>query len=133
MGINRVFFPQPALDRWLQQERVEFGDGELLIRSEGRRYRLAEAVRVVAELTGTLDPFDLVGKVKTAAFVSELGAELLDTSMVIGENAYEVIPGWVGAPIGAFEPRNPRPHDGSSIPPSSDEQLLVKFLMRSLA
>ena len=133
MGINRVFFPQPALDRWLQQERVEFGDGELLIRSEGRRYRLAEAVRVVAELTGTLDPFDLVGKVKTAAFVSELGAELLDTSMVIGENAYEVIPGWVGAPIGVFEPRSPKPHDGSSIPPSSDEQLLVKFLMRSLA
>lgn len=132
MGKNRIFFPQRALDRWLQRGRIELGDGELLIPPEGRRYRLAEAVRVVAELTGTPDPFDLVGKVKTVAFVSELGAELLDTSMLIGENAYEVIPGWVGAPDGPFVPRQPTLRGRSSVPPSSDEQLLQRFLMRSL-
>ncbi len=43
-----------------------------------------------------------MGKVKTVGFLSELGASLLGESMVIADNAYEIVPGWLGSPIGTF-------------------------------
>jgi len=94
MGKNRVFFPQEALDRWLREGQVELSGAELTIRARRRRYRLVEAVRVVAEVSNQPDPHELVGRVKTVAFLTELGAELLGGSMVIGDNAYETVPGW---------------------------------------
>ena len=71
---------------------------ELLLKSEGRRYRIIEAVRVIREVSGTADPHELVGRVKTRAFLTELGAEILEGSMILGDNAYDVVQGFVGAP-----------------------------------
>lgn len=99
---TRVFFPQETLDEWLGADRVELKGEELTLKSEGRRYRIIEAVRVVREVTGADDPHELLGRVKTRAFLSELGAELLEGSMILGDNAYDVVQGFVGAPIGAF-------------------------------
>ena len=48
MSKNRVFFPQEALDRWLGNGEVELSQGLLTIRTERRRFRLVEAVRVMA-------------------------------------------------------------------------------------
>ena len=99
---TRVFFPQTNLDEWLGEDRVELKGEELMLKSEGRRYRIIEAVRVTREVTGADDPHELLGRVKTRAFLSELCAELLEGSMVLGENAYDVVQGFVGAPIGSF-------------------------------
>jgi hypothetical protein len=136
MGKNRIFFPQHALDMWLADARVELEGNVLTIKSEGRRYRVVEAVRVLGEVTGTVDSSDLVGTVKTVAFVTELGAELLESSMLIGDNAYDVVPGWVGSPIGAFAERRAPDSDEREEPaqqrPENDEELLVQFLMRNL-
>ena len=74
---NRVFFPQVALDEWLGENRAELKGEDLLLRSEGRRYRIIEAVRVVREVTGAADPHELLGRVKTRGFLTELGAEIL--------------------------------------------------------
>jgi hypothetical protein len=136
MSKNRVFFPQEALDRWLGNGEVELSQGLLTIRTERRRYRLVEAVRVMAEVSGLPDPHEVMGKVKTVGFLSELGASLLGESMVIADNAYEIVPGWLGSPIGTFAEhraeysatRAPR----ASAPPGSDEELLASFLMRNL-
>src|SRR5437762_14101038 len=99
---NRVFFPQTSLDEWLGDNRADIKGEELTLKSAGRRYRIIEAVRVIREVTGTADPHELLGRVKTRAFLTELGAELLESSMIMGDNAYDVVQGFIGAPIGSF-------------------------------
>src|ERR1700722_14421939 len=99
---NRVFFPQAALDDWVGDNRADIKGEDLSLKAEGRRYRIIEAVHVVREVTGADDPHELLGRVKTRAFLTELGAEMLESSMILGDNAYDVIQGFVGAPIGTF-------------------------------
>jgi hypothetical protein len=67
--------------------------------------------------------------VKSVAYLTELGAELLETSMVIGDNAYDVIPGWMGAPIALSQEAGSGVRSAIS---STDEELLAQFLMRNL-
>jgi len=131
---NRVFFPQSALDLWLSEDRVDLLGAELVIKSEGRRYKVVEAVRILTEVTGGVDEYELVGKVKTVSFLNELGAELLDTSLILGDLAYEVVPGFAGAPVGTLSE-----HRAASIPPAandplpaSDEDMLAQYLMSRL-
>jgi hypothetical protein len=97
---NLFFFPQAALDQWIVDERVDFKDGELTVLGPGRRYRLSEAVHVLREVTGTPDGHDLIGRVKARGALDKLGAEIVETSMLLGDAAYDVEPGWVGAPVG---------------------------------
>jgi hypothetical protein len=122
---NRVFFPQAALDEWLADDRVELTNDELSLKGEGRRFRIIEAVRVIREVTGSPDPHHLLGCVKSCAFLNELGAELLESSMIIGENAYDVLPGFVGAPTSRYE-------DHRKLVPDSkwrdDEELLLHLI-----
>jgi len=138
MGKNRVFFPQTALDQWVGEGKVELAGDELTIKPGARRYRILEAARVLGECTGLPDANELVGKVKSRLYLSELGADLLEKSMVLGENAYDIIPGFLGAPIGTFEEHvataaggDPSPA-GAAASPASDEDLLAKFLLEGL-
>jgi hypothetical protein len=131
---NRVFFPQLALDQWLGEDRVDLIGSELTIKGEGRKYRVVEAVRIIQEVSGGVDEYELCGKVKSMSFLNELGAEVLDTSMVLGDLAYEVVPGFVGAPVGTLAE-----HRAQSVPPpaagplpSNDEEMLAQYLMTRL-
>jgi hypothetical protein len=131
---NRVFFPQAALDDWIANDRVDLKNDELLIKTEGRRYRIIEAIRVLREVTGAADIHEVIGKVKTRAFLTELGAEILEGSMIIGDNAYDVVPGFIGAPVGTFaEHRKSAPAAGVAASNlTSDEELLAAFLTSKL-
>jgi hypothetical protein len=142
---NRVFFPEQSLNEWLVEGAVDLRGSELTILAEARRYTLAEAVRVILEVTGGPDTNDLVGRVKSKNYLLELGAELLETSMVLGDNAYDVIPGWLGAPVGSFtqhvesvERKNARASvtnesgQFSGEEPRTDEDLLARFLLERL-
>jgi hypothetical protein len=132
---NRIFFPQAALDHWLVEGYVELAGNQLTIVGEGRRYRIAEAVRVIREVSGVIDANDIIGKVKSRVFFEELGAEILEESMIIGENAYEVKTGWLGAPTSPF-PEHVRVRQQSapafSEEPRTDEDLLARFLLKNL-
>jgi hypothetical protein len=97
---NRFFFPQAAVDQWIVDERVDFRDGELTVLGPGRRYKVSEAVHVVREVTGTTDAHDLVGRVKARGALETLGAEIIESSMLLGDAAYDVEPGWMGTPVG---------------------------------
>jgi hypothetical protein len=137
MGKNRVFFPQEALDRWLVEGKVEISGSELTIPTERRRYRLVEAVRVISEEASHTDPDELVGRVKTMLYLTELGAELLGDSMVLGESAYRIVAGWLGTPVGTLEEHRAERQElrVSRVPPpahGSDEELLATFLARNL-
>jgi hypothetical protein len=132
---NRVFFPQSALDEWIAGDRVDLKNDELLIKSESRRYKIIEAVRVIREVTGDADHHEVIGKVKSRAFLNELGAEILEGSMILGDNAYDVVPGFVGAPVGSLaESRKaaPAPVEPPPTVPKTDEELLAAFLATKL-
>jgi hypothetical protein len=139
MGKNRVFFPQQVLDRWLNAADAELHANELTLKAERKRYKLVEAVRVIAEVSGTPDPYDITGRVKTVGFLTELGAELLGESMLIAENAYEIVPGWLGQPLADAPETRPEARQpastsaaSTSAASASDEQLLANFLARKL-
>jgi hypothetical protein len=136
---NRVFFPQAALDEWVSKDRVELGDGVLVIKAERRRYRLVDALRVLSEVSGGGDVYGLVGTVKTVNYLAELGAELLGTSILIGDSGYDVVPGFLGLPIGSFHehrslhPSSPDTGAFANRPePNSDEELLAQHLLEKL-
>jgi hypothetical protein len=133
---NRIFFPQAALDHWVVEGQVELAGNQLTIIGEGRRYRIAEAVHVLAEVSGTPDANDVIGKVKSRVYFEELGAEILEDSMIIGENAYQVKTGWLGAPTSTFaEHVRARQQSSPSFGPEearTDEDLLARFLLTKL-
>jgi hypothetical protein len=134
---NRVFFPQASLDQWAVEGKIELTPTELVIVSEGRRYDITEVVRVVVEVTASPDPHGIIGKVKSKAELEGIGAEILENSMIIGDNAYDVVPGWAGTPGTPFErhlvsPERKSARARSGVPdsgagPSSDEDLLERF------
>lgn len=116
---------------------------ELTIMAEARRYRIADAVRVIREVSGSPDVNELVGRVKSKGFLLELGAELLESSMILGDNAYDVVQGWTGTPLGSFDEHvtsaerakaRMQNADNKFQPeePKTEEQLLARFLMKNL-
>ena len=116
---NRVFFPQAALDQWIVDGAVELTKGELTLLGEGRRYTLEEAVRVLREVSGAGDAPKVIGRVKTRAALEQQGAEIVESSMLFGDAAYDVEPGWVGTPIGPMPPGR------------AEEELLARFLSKN--
>ena len=93
-------------------------------------------MRIVTEVTGANDDRKIIGKVKAKRALDEIGAELLETSMILGENAYDVVPGWVGTPVGPFNDhllseermtaRAGKTDIGTG--PHSEEELLQRFV-----
>jgi hypothetical protein len=134
---NRIFFPQAALDQWIVDGTADLQGTELTIVALGRRYRLTEAVRVLRDVTDSGDPKQLVGRVKVRADLETLGAELVETSMLIDDAAYDVEPGWVGVPSNSFaeyaaakgETRTKKATAGKAgSEPKTDEELLATFV-----
>jgi len=130
MAPNRAFFPQRALDAWLAEAKIDFTGRELVIKAVNRHYQVVEAARIVQEVSGQEDIYDLVGRVKSVTFLTELGAEILESSMLLGDNAYEVVPGFMGVPLGTLDEylaeNCDRPLEDLA---TSDEDLLVQYLV----
>jgi hypothetical protein len=126
---NRLFFPQTALDQWMSDGSAELRDGQLTL-PLGRRFSVVEALRVLREVSGLGDSRDLIGRVKARAQLAELGAEIVETSMLIGDCAYDVEPGWVGAPVGTFVEYLAAAGGGNHgrDPPRTDEELISRLL-----
>ena len=130
MAPNRAFFPQRALDTWLAEAKIDFTGRDLVLRAAQRRYQVVEAARVIQEVSGQEDIYDLVGRVKSVIFLTELGAEILESSMLLGDNAYEVVPGFMGVPVGTLSDYLAE-NSAQSLEAlaTSDEDLLIKYLV----
>lgn len=132
---NRIFFPQACLDQWGVEGKIEVTGSEIVVVAEGRRYDVIEVAHVVAEVTGSPDPHEIVGKVKAKATLVAMGAEILENSMIIGDNAYDVVPGWSGRPktpfvahldsSERFKARKGKTDAGQL--PKNDEEMLDRF------
>jgi hypothetical protein len=146
MGRNRIFLPQEALDRLIQDEKVSVADDQLTIHGEGRKYDIVPAVRFMSDVAGTGDPHKLLGRVKEKPQLDQLGAEHYMGSVVLGDSAYEVQDGFVGTPRSDPASLSLSDLGGSGIggdigaavgaatgeQSSSDEALLTKFLLEKL-
>lgn len=96
MRDNRLFVAQTLLDQWLSESRVEV-EGEVMVtKPEGQRFVLTTAVLFTAEVTGAPDPHGLIGRVKDVSKIAELGAEHYADSVILGDNAYQVVEGFAG-------------------------------------
>lgn len=126
----RVFFPRETLDVWLSDDAVNLERDRLTLKSTGQTYRLTEALRILREVSGAGDAASLEGKIKTLARVRELGAEILGGSMVIGERAYEVAFGWLGALEAAREASDAKADKRTN--PASDAEMLASFMLSAL-
>lgn len=138
MGSGRLFFPAALIDQWLLEGRVQIGDNELICARIGLRFELVEAVRVLSDVSGSGDPARLVGRVTTVTEATARGAEVLDRSLVLGETAYEVVPGFLATPVG---PPSLSTADvvarvtalaETSGNAEGDEELLARYLMQKL-
>jgi hypothetical protein len=95
MPTSRVFVPQEALEAWLSAGRVHMVGETLFV--DGQAFALEGAVRFVSEVAGGADEHSLLGRVKTMTQVDNLGGEHVAASVVLGDNAYEVIEGFLAA------------------------------------
>lgn len=148
MAHHRVFFPQGALARWLDEGKVELSGESLTMCQEGHTYRIVEAARIMREISGAPDTYQLEGRVKSRVFLLELGAEIVEESMILGDNAYDIVPGFLGTLIRPQKSKEEAPPpEAAALPappppappapakrqePASDEDLLVKFLLKGL-
>ena len=97
MAANRVFFPQEALEVWTADGRASVEAETMLL--GGTRFLLTTGLRFTAEVAGGGDPEGLVGKCKSVEQVAEIGGEHYADSVVLGENAYEVVEGFLAEPV----------------------------------
>src|SRR6478672_7902686 len=103
MSENRVFFPQQTVDEWLDEGRIVLSGSELSIGGTREHFRLQGALHFVADVAETGDPHELVGKVKTLEDVQAMQGEHCADSVVLGESAYQVVEGFLAAPLPSRE------------------------------
>lgn len=97
--LSRIFISQDTLGRWLSEGKASV-DGEIMTWVAIRqRFVLQPAVHFVSEVSGTPDVPELVGKVKGMDDIRDMQGEHYADSVVLGENAYQVVEGFTGLPI----------------------------------
>ncbi len=99
MGLNRLFVSQTKLDQWLSDSLVEVDGETMTTQPDGNRFELRTAVLFLEELTGEGDPHELLGRVKDLEQIVALGGEYASGSVILGDNAYTVVEGFVGDPV----------------------------------
>ena len=96
MSSSRIFLSQETLDSWIGEGRADIQGDVLIDKVGGRRFQLCEGVRFLSEVSGGEDVEALVGRVKDLVQLGVMGGEYMSDSVVLGELAYEVQPGFVG-------------------------------------
>lgn len=142
MADHRMFVSQATLDQWLGEDTVDVDGDVMAIRNVGHRFQLNTAFHFLSEVAEGGDAGELVGKVKTLDQVIALGGEHCAGSVILGDNAYEVVEGFLGLPIpvvdaAAADVRGnslaaaTRAAAGDGNPPSQELDLLAQFFLSS--
>lgn len=131
-----MFFSQETLDQWLAEGRADVEGEILVLKPENRRFQLLTAVHITNEVTGNQDTPGLLGRVKDSEQLAQLGAEHVSTSVILGDNAYEVVQGFVASPVqeilsGDSLAAVTQAITGDAGPAPHDVDLLTQFLLNS--
>lgn len=97
----RVFVSQMSLDQWMANGAIAL-EGDMLRIHLAPDYRLYiyPAVHFERIEGGDQDPYDILGAVKSSQELAQMGADHYENSVVLGDHAYTVKPGFVALPIG---------------------------------
>jgi hypothetical protein len=120
----KLFLPQTQLEEWALGDKADLKDGKLVVMAEGGALFPAVPAVHFLQLVSGEDTHKLVAKVKTEAQLESLGAEQMADSVILGESAYEVVPGYLTEVATA-----PRPADKK---PSSETDLLAAFILNKM-
>lgn len=99
-----LFIPQEWVDKSNMEDKVTLDGEQMVIKADGKAYRLAPAVRFLKVEGGDSDPHQLVGKVKTTKALEAMDAETMAESVLLGETAYRVQPGFSSLYTGTDSP-----------------------------
>jgi len=145
-----LFVSQALLAAWAGQGRIDLDGRSIALlggQARGRRYALVPAVRFLRVAGGGEDAHGLVARVKTLDQVREIEGEAMADSVVLGEVAYEVEPGFLAeasAVQAAARATPAAPSAASSVAGSPDQQrdledrrleaeTLARFLLDNLS
>lgn len=95
----RIFVSQRRVQQWTEEGRVTIDGNTMTLPELGRSFRLTEAFFIERMVAGSSDTLKLAGRVKTRNQIAVLGGEVFLNSLLIGDDAYEGDPGFVGEPI----------------------------------
>ena len=95
----KLFVPHEALDSWLSSDKMSLDGENLYFSGTNTHFRLVPGCFFKSIQAGH-DEAGLLGKVKTKAAVTALGAEICMNSVILGETAYEVETGFVAKTTG---------------------------------
>lgn len=97
--IDRLFISQSVLDRWLEDGTGDVSGDRLTLFAAKQELDLTTAVLFEREVTESGDPHELVGKVKDLAQIEAMGGDYSVGTVIVGDEAYEVIDGFAGSPV----------------------------------
>jgi hypothetical protein len=149
MAGGLLFVSQALLDIWATQGRIHLGGQSIILlagEGKGRQYALEPAARFLRVAAGGEDPSRLLARVKTLAQIREMGGEAMADSVVLGDVAYEVEPGFLAeaSAVEAAGRAAPRPSSppageaGRGLPRDLEErrkeaEALARFLLDNLS
>ena len=124
----KLFLPQKTLEDWSLGEKADLEDGRLVVKETRSSHAVTPAVHFVKVVSGH-DAHQLTGRVKTMKQLDELGAEHMMDSVLLGETAFEVVPGYVTEVTAPPPAARPDPKK-KQISPEAD--LLAAFILDKL-
>lgn len=90
----KLFLPQTTLEEWALSDKADLKDGKLVVTGAKAAFPVKPAVHFLKLVSGS-DEKKLVARVKTDEQLEALGADHLADSVVLGDDAYEVVPGYL--------------------------------------
>ena len=100
----RIFVAQTLADSWLSAGRVALERDLLRLPASGGAATdlfINPAVFFERIDGSESDVHDVVGRVKTAQELAQMGADHYESSVVMGDYAYTVVPGFLAIPVDA--------------------------------
>lgn len=99
----RIFVAQTLVDSWLNAGRVQLERDLLrLAAAEGNVDLFINPAVFFERIDGSeTDVHEVVGRVKTAQELAQMGADHYESSVVMGDYAYTVVPGFLAIAVDA--------------------------------
>jgi hypothetical protein len=118
--MHKIFFSQRILDSLIDEGKIRLDKNVLtLLLPDTPSFELEPAYRFVRTSDAGPDPHGLVGQIKYEKDMKALNAEVYLDSIMYGDTAYEVEPGFIGEKKELMDRL-------------SDTELLARFLLDTL-
>jgi hypothetical protein len=95
----KVFIPQDIVDSWVTADKAELTGEIITFRDLSVALRLVPGFFFGQLVGGSDEAHRLLGRAKVKAAIAAMGAEVYMNSVVLGETAYEVEPGFLAKPL----------------------------------